>query len=99
MFDRIACAVAHHVGRPYAMAVAALLTALGFALWDVDRVNIAVSLVSLALLFLLQSSTNREGAAVQAKLDALIKASEAPDEMAHVDEMTEAEIARLRRLP
>jgi low affinity Fe/Cu permease len=96
-FDRLSCAVAAWVGHPFALVVTAVIVGSSFALWSVDTVNVGVSLFSLLLLFVLQASQNRDGAANQAKLDELIRAiPQAKNELRHLDEKTIDEVQRIR---
>jgi low affinity Fe/Cu permease len=87
LFEKAACAVSDFAGHPLAMLLSTALIGLLWAVWGLETANIAISIVSLALLHLLQSSQNRDGAALQTKLDALIKASDAPDDVAGIDKL------------
>jgi low affinity Fe/Cu permease len=96
IFEKIACACAEYAGSPYAIGVSAVAL---FLLWwfaGLDVANLAISIVSLVLLFLLQGSSNRDTAALHAKLDAIIKASDAPNEMMGLDRQTKEEIESAR---
>ena len=96
-FETIATGAGRAVGHPFASLVAIGGTAAGMALIGIDATNIAVSIVSLVLLCLLQHSQNWDGAAIQVKLDELIKATaDARDELIGIDRKTEVEIEELR---
>jgi len=98
LFDRASCAIAAWVGSPYALILSAFLVSAGFLFTDVDGVNIAISLASLALLIVLQASQNRDGAAQQAKLDEIIRAiPQAKNELRHLDEKTIDEVRTVRK--
>jgi low affinity Fe/Cu permease len=72
-------AIAHLAGHVLAVPLSIAVLALLWALAGLDITNFAISIVSLLLLFILQSSSNRDGLAIQTKLDLLIKAVEAAD--------------------
>jgi low affinity Fe/Cu permease len=105
-FDDLAWAVSHQAGRPWATAVAfavIVVWALSGPLFDFSEtwqlwINTGTTIVTFLMVFLIQATQNRDTAAVQAKLDALIHGiSRVSDEMMDVDSMTEDEIAQLRR--
>lgn len=61
-------------------------------------VSLAISSVTLLLLPILQATQNRDGAALHAKIDELIKAQEnARDALIGVEERTDEEIEQMRR--
>jgi low affinity Fe/Cu permease len=104
-FDRWACSVSHWTGRPVAfvLAVGSMVAglgiwwALGFAEGFLDAFNLAISIVTASMLFVLQGASNRDGAAIQAKLDELIRAtSDARNEFRGLDRKAEKEIEALR---
>jgi low affinity Fe/Cu permease len=96
MFEKIACAAAEYAGSPYAIGVSAVALFLLWLVVGLDVTNIAISIVSLILLFLLQTSQNRDGAAIQAKLDELILSSNARNEYAGLDRQPKEEIESKR---
>lgn len=59
--------------------------------------NLSISIVTLLLLPILQSTQNRDGAALQAKIDELIKATkDARDDLIGLEDRGEEEIERIR---
>lgn len=96
MFEKIACACAEYAGSPYAIGVSALAIVGLWWFFGIDVANVAISIVSLALLFFLQGSQNRDTAALHAKLDSLIKVSDAPNEMMGLDRRPKEEIESAR---
>jgi low affinity Fe/Cu permease len=105
VFERLACAISHWAGRPLA-AIAAFLVivaclviwvATGFSEAFLDAFNLGISIVTALMLFVLQSSSNRDGAAIQLKLDELIRASEAPDDFIGIDKKSGSEIESVRK--
>ena len=91
-YERIAHLAGHVLAAPLAIVVLALL----WAAVGLDATNFAISIASLLLLFILQHSQNRDGMAIQAKLDELIKSSDARNEFAGVDRLPANDIERLR---
>jgi low affinity Fe/Cu permease len=63
----------------------------------VNGANLSISIVTLLLLPILQATQNRDGAALQAKMDELIKASgKARDELIGLENREEPEIEQIR---
>lgn len=96
-FQPIASGAAHFIGHPSALFIAVFAACIGMMIVGIDATNIAISVFSLMLLCLLQYTQNRDGLAVQAKLDELIKATaDARNELIGADKKTEVEIEDLR---
>lgn len=107
-FADLASAVATAAGRPWAF-VLALAVVLVWAVtgpmfhysdtWQLV-INTGTTVVTFLMVFLIQGSQNRDGLAIQAKLDALIKASAASNEFAGIDQrLSEPELRKLREQP
>ena len=61
-------------------------------------VNTATTIVTFLMVFLIQNSQNRDAAAMQAKLDELIRAvADARNEFIGIEHLTDHEIERIRR--
>jgi low affinity Fe/Cu permease len=80
-----------------------LLAALGITAFAsgndlfISGANLAISIVTLLLLPILQATQNRDGAALQAKIDELIKAtSAARDDLIGLEDRGEEEIEQIR---
>lgn len=84
---------AGHLSAPY---VAALSLVAIYAFMGLEGTNFVISVASLLLLFILQASQTRDGLAIQIKLDALIDASAADDELQRLDEKTTDEVKAVR---
>ena len=103
LFDRFTTGCARFAGRPLMLILCVLLALIGVAAyltkddWFIAGANLAISVVTLLLLPILQATQNRDGAALQAKIDELIKASSsARDELIGLENRDEQEIERLR---
>ncbi|MEA1073306.1 low affinity iron permease family protein [Sphingomonas sp. LY29] len=102
-FDRFTTGCARFAGRPAMLVLCILLAAVGVAAFIsgnelfISGANISISIVTLLLLPILQATQNRDGAALQAKIDELIKVSgKARDDLIHLEAKDEDEIERLR---
>jgi low affinity Fe/Cu permease len=105
MFSRLASYCAHVIGRPGTFLAATLtvivwaVTGPMFAYSDTWQlvINTGTTVVTFLIVFLIQNSQNRDGAAIQAKLDELIKVTEqARNELIGAETRPEAEINQLR---
>ena len=105
LFTAFANRIAGFAGQPEAFAVAAgfiLLWAVtgpvfGFSdTWQLV-VNTATTIVTFLMVFLIQNSQNRDAAAMQAKLDEIIRASgEARNRFIGIEHLTERELREIR---
>jgi low affinity Fe/Cu permease len=104
-FAALAGRIAAFAGKPaaFVLALAAvvvwLLTGPLFGFSDAWQlvVNTGTTIVTFLMVFLLQNSQNRDSAAIQAKLDELIRAvDQARDEFIGIEHMTDAEIESIR---
>lgn len=102
-FLRFANAVADASGKPAAF-IAALALILAWLLsgpvfhydetWQLV-VNTATTIITFLMVFVLQNAQNRDGRAIQAKLDQLILSSNADNRYVGVEHLDEAELRRL----
>jgi low affinity Fe/Cu permease len=106
IFTAIATRTAFVAGQPMAFALAAALIVLWvisgpfFAWSDTWQlvVNTATTIATFLMVFLIQNSQNRDAAAIQAKLDELIRAAEqARNEFVGIEHLTDSEIENIRR--
>ncbi len=58
--------------------------------------NTATSIITFLMVFVIQNSQNRDGAAIQAKLDELIRSGSAENRFVGIDLLTEDEVGKLR---
>jgi low affinity Fe/Cu permease len=105
IFTRIATIIATAAGRPLTFLIAALV----IVVWAVSGpvfhysdtwqlvINTGTTIVTFLMVFLIQNSQNRDGAAIQAKLDELLRAIEdARSHFVGIEHMTDEEIENIR---
>jgi low affinity Fe/Cu permease len=105
LFERCAQGVAGWAGRPGAFAIA-FLVVLGWGLsgpvfgwsdtWQLV-INTGTTIVTFLMVFLIQNAQNRDAAAIQAKLDELIRALDgARNEFIGIEHLGEKELVEIR---
>ena len=103
-FDRAATYIARLMGHPSAFAVACLTVLtwgaagpfLGFSdTWQLI-INTGTTIVTFLMVFLIQNTQNRDGVAIQTKLDELIRAGQARNRFVGIERLTENELEELR---
>jgi low affinity Fe/Cu permease len=58
-------------------------------------INTSTTIITFLMVFLIQNSQNRDGSAIQAKLDELIRSSDAENEFMGIEKLTDAELFAL----
>jgi len=103
LFDRFTTGCARFAGRPAMLFICIGLSVVGVVAelsgdeMLVGGANLALSVVTLLLLPVLQASQNRDGAALQAKIDELIRSNEsARNSLIGLENRNEQEIERMR---
>ena len=103
LFDRFSSAIAGWSGKPIAFVFAVVFIIIwaltgplfGFSeTWQLV-VNTATTIVTFLMVFVLQNSQNRDGRAVQAKLDELILTSKAANGFVGIEKLDERELRKL----
>jgi low affinity Fe/Cu permease len=104
-FERLANRVSAAAGRPRAFLIALTIVIV----WGLSGpifhwsdtwqlvINTGTTIVTFLMVFLIQNAQNRDGAAIQAKLDELIRAvSHARNEFIGIEHLTEKELDEIR---
>jgi low affinity Fe/Cu permease len=105
MFNWCAARIAAFAGQSYAFVAAVLL----IVVWGVTGpifhysdtwqlvINTSTTIVTFLMVFLIQNSQNRDGAAIQAKLDELLRAvDKARGAFIGIEHLTDIEIEKIR---
>jgi low affinity Fe/Cu permease len=102
-FGRFTAELARFIGRPLMLIVCLILAGGSIAAYAshdsllIDGTNLAINVLTLLFLPILQATQNRDGAALQAKLDELIKVNkEANNQLIGIEDLPEEEIEELR---
>lgn len=105
-FQRVTTVLARFIGRPVMLFICLLLAAASFLAYAsrsdlaINGTNLAINVLTLLFLPVLQATQNRDGAALQAKLDELIRANnEARNDLIGLEDKAEVEIQELRPVP
>src|SRR3954465_5416986 len=105
MFGDFANFVARAAGRPSAFVIALVIVLLWAFTGPVFNysdtwqlvINTGTTIVTFLMVFLIQNSQNRDNAAIQVKLDELIRVSEVKNLFVGIEHLTEEEIEELRK--
>lgn len=104
-FRRFAEATARQSGRPATFLAAVLIVAVWAAsgpffhfgdTWQLV-INTGTTIITFLMVFLIQSSQNRDTAALQIKLDELIRTSQAHNALLNLEELDEDDLDRIRK--
>ncbi len=105
LFRRFAETTSRYAGKPVAFILAVALVALwattgplfGFGdTWQLV-INTSTTIITFLMVFLIQNSQNRDTAALQIKLDELIRTSQAHNALLDLEELDEEELDRIRK--
>ena len=104
-FDRFARQIARFAGHPLAFAAAVALIVLWLvagpifafsSTWQLV-INTATTIVTFLMVFVIQNTQNRDGEALQIKIDEMIRAAEgAHNALLDLEELSEPELAKFR---
>jgi low affinity Fe/Cu permease len=95
-FSDLSTRVARWTGSHWALLIAAVFVVVSLSLVGVEITNIAISIVTLLMVFVLQNTQNRDSAALHLKLDEMVRVQpEARDEIRGAEEKPVDEITAL----
>jgi len=105
LFRRFAAATSRAAGKPAAFITATLiivvwaLTGPLFGFGDTWQlvINTGTTIITFLMVFLIQNTQNRDSAALQIKLDELIRSSRAHNALLALEELDDATLDRIRR--
>ena len=105
LFRRFAEATSRYAGKPAAFILAATLVVVWgltgplFHFGDTWQlvINTSTTIITFLMVFLIQSSQNRDTAALQIKLDELIRTSHAHNALLDLEEMDDNDLERIRK--
>ena len=104
-FAHGASGVAHAAGKPLTFALSVMV----ILVWAISGpvfhfsdtwqlvINTGTTIITFLMVFLIQTTQNRDGAAIQAKLDELVRSSNAANRYVGIEELTEEELEDLRQ--
>ena len=105
LFTSISNRIAYITGTPAAFIICLLVVLVwaisgplfGFSdTWQLV-INTGTTIVTFLMVFMVQNTQNRDGAATQAKLDELIRVSKAHNHFIGIEHLTESELEEIRR--
>jgi low affinity Fe/Cu permease len=97
--------VAHATGKPITFALCVIVVLLWAVTGPIFHfsdawqlvINTGTTIVTFLMVFLIQNTQNRDGAAIQTKLDELIRTSAAQNKYVGIEHLTEEELDELRK--
>ncbi|MGA9321512.1 MAG: low affinity iron permease family protein [Xanthobacteraceae bacterium] len=103
-FADIATTIDQLSGRPLSFAIALLIIAtwaLSGTLFNFSDtwqliINTSTTIITFLMVFVIQNTQNRDGAAIQAELDQLIRVSAARNSLIGIETLTQDEIEEIR---
>jgi len=105
MFRRFASATSTAAGKPATFLASGLIVLVWAGTgpmfhfgntWQLV-INTGTTIITFLMVFLIQNTQNRDGAAVQIKLDELIRSSRAHNALLNLEELDDETLARIRQ--
>ncbi|SFI82096.1 Low affinity Fe/Cu permease [Phyllobacterium sp. CL33Tsu] len=105
LFNTIANKVAFAAGKPVTFILCCVVVVVwgisgpifGFSdTWQLI-INTGTTIITFLMVFLIQNTQNRDGIAIQAKLDELVRVTEAKNAFIGIEHLTEDEVEKFRR--
>jgi low affinity Fe/Cu permease len=106
LFETVASKVSGWAGRPPAFILALTIVIVWGISGPIFRysdtwqlvINTGTTIVTFLMVFLIQNAQNRDGSAIQAKLDELIRALEGPrNEFVGIEHLTQDDLERIKK--
>ncbi|NYE28361.1 low affinity Fe/Cu permease [Rhodanobacter sp. K2T2] len=105
MFRRFAAGTSSAAGKPSTFLAAVLIVLVWAGTGPVFHfgntwqlvINTGTTIITFLMVFLIQNTQNRDGAAVQIKLDELIRSSRAHNALLNLEELDDETLARIRK--
>jgi len=105
LFSYIANAVAHAAGHPVTFICCCLIVVIWAACGPFSHysdtwqliINTGTTIVTFLMVFLIQNTQNRDGAAIQAKLDELLRTSEGENAFIGIEHLPVEEVEAFRK--
>ncbi|TIO48407.1 MAG: low affinity iron permease family protein [Mesorhizobium sp.] len=105
VFNRFAETVARATGHAWAFALCLVSMIIWGATGPVFRysdtwqliINTGTTIVTFLMVFLIQGAQNRGGAAIQAKLEELIRSGRAKNHFIGIEHLTDSEVEEFRK--
>jgi low affinity Fe/Cu permease len=105
LFGKFSSAVAAAAGHPFAFIIAVLCVLIWAATgplfhysenWQLV-INTGTTIITFLMVFVIQNAQNREGGAIQAKLDELIRASASENAFIGIEHLSQEEVDEFRQ--
>jgi low affinity Fe/Cu permease len=104
-FHNLSTKIAYWTGTPASFVICIAIVAIWAATGPIFRfsdtwqlvINTGTTIVTFLMVFLIQNTQNRDGAALQTKLDELIRVSDAKNLFVGIERLTESEVEEIRR--
>jgi len=105
LFGRFSSTVATAAGHPFAFFIAVLSVLIWAVTGPVFHysenwqlvINTGTTIVTFLMVFVIQNAQNRDGGAIQAKLDELIRASASENAFIGIEHLSQEEVEAFRR--